>query len=1202
MIQGYKLTESDFRGERFNGWHCDLRGNNDLLNITRPDVISEICRSYIDAGADIVSTNTFNANAISMADYDMQDLVTEINLAGAKLIRNIADKAMAGTRGRKIWVAGSIGPTNKTASMSPDVSDPGFRAVTYDDLFNAYLEQVKALIEGGADILLFETIFDTLNVKAGLDAAFKAMEQLGVRRPVMLSLTLSGQDGRTFSGQTLKAFLASVEHSHIVSIGLNCSFGASEMKRFLKELADAAPYPISAHPNAGLPNAMGTYDETPEKMAALMSQFVDEELVNIIGGCCGTTPAHIAKYPAIVAGKKPHVPVKRHEGLWLSGLELLEVKRQNNFINVGERCNVAGSRKFLRLIKEGSYDEALAIARKQVEDGAQIIDINMDDGMLDASKEMTTFLNLIAAEPDIARVPVMVDSSKWEVIEAGLKCIQGKSIVNSISLKEGEEKFISHARRIRQLGAAVVVMAFDETGQADTFERKIEVCQRAYRLLTEKVRLDPENIIFDPNILAIATGIEEHNRYGVDFINAVEWIKKNLPGAKVSGGVSNLSFSFRGNNYLREAIHAVFLYHAIAKGMDMGIVNPSSAVTYEDIEPQLRSLIEDVILYRRQEAAEELIAYAQSEAEKKAAGEGGAHQEKESKANLWRSLPIAERLSYTLVKGISDHLEYDLKEALTIYDNPVDIIDGPLMEGMNRVGQLFGEGKMFLPQVVKTARTMKKAVSILTPEIEKRQAESATGKAGKVIFATVKGDVHDIGKNIVSIVLACNNYEVIDLGVMVPAEKIVETAIREKPDFVCLSGLITPSLEEMVHVTEEMQKAGLEIPIMVGGATTSRIHTALKIAPHYSNPVIHVRDASQNPLIAAQLLNPATREAYINKLNEEYASLRQCELAKNTPFIPIQDARSNRLKPDFNDFKPIEPTFIGRKVINITLEDVIPYINWRQFFTAWKMPGDFASLAHLHDCPACRKEWLDQHPNGESAMELYADARKALGALKDDENDGSPVISAVLTFCRSEVDGDNIVADHIVLPMLRQQTRRDDGIYKSLTDYLSPDGDYIGAFAITVNAEKRIKSLDSEGESYKSLLLQTLTHRLAEAASEYLHHLVRTDLWGYAKDENLSVEDMFAGKYTGIRPAVGYPSIPDQQLTHSLDKLLKMGEIGITLTENGAMHPASSVCGLYISHPASSYFMIGEIGEDQIADYAQRRGISQADVRKLLNK
>lgn len=1184
MIQRHRLSESDFRGTRFADWHCDLRGNNDLLNITRPDIIRDIASGYAEAGADIISTNTFNANAISLADYGMEDMAAEINLAGATLMREVADNSK-----RKIWVAGSMGPSNKTASMSPDVSDPGFRAVTYDDLFNAYSTQVKALIEGGVDMLLFETIFDTLNLKAGIDAAVNIMSSMGVTRPIMLSLTLSGQGGRTFSGQTLQAFLASVEHAPIASIGLNCSFGASEMKRFLSELAKCAPYPISAHPNAGLPNAMGAYDETPEKMARKIAEFVDDGLVNIIGGCCGTTPEHIALYPAIIRDKTPHHPAKPHKGLWLSGLELLEITPSNNFINVGERCNVAGSRKFLRLIKEGNYEEALSIARKQVDDGAQIIDLNMDDGMLDAAKELTTFLNLIAAEPEIARVPVMIDSSKWEAIEAGLKCVQGKSVVNSISLKEGEEIFLSHARRIDGLGVAMIVMAFDEKGQADTFERKIEVCERAYRLLTEKAGINPENIIFDPNVLAIATGIDEHNRYGLDFIRAVEWIKQNLPGAKVSGGVSNLSFSFRGNNYLREAMHAVFLYHAIGKGMDMGIVNPSTSVTYEEIQPDLRTLLEDVILYRRENATDDLIAYAQAEAEKKNSSPDPTNGA--SKVDEWRLLPLHDRLTHALVKGITEYLEADLGEALEEYADPVKIIDGPLMEGMNKVGELFGEGKMFLPQVVKTARTMKKAVAILQPAIEARHTESSSGKAGKILFATVKGDVHDIGKNIVSIVLACNNYEVIDLGVMVPAEEIVRVAIREKPDIVCLSGLITPSLEEMIHVTEEMQIAGLEIPVMIGGATTSLLHTAVKIAPCYSQPVIYMRDASQNPLIAAQLLNPATRQNFIDSLNAEYAALRSSENEKSTPLIPLAEARAKGKKYEWNHYHPFQPPYAGKKIEEIPLEKAVPLINWRQFFNAWKLPAEFASIAHLHDCLSCRNEWIDRHSplnetltasearvKAEEGMKLFTQAQTLLKEITSHANhSGKSPIKAILNFQESHSEGDDIVIGDIVIPTLRQQEKNESNTYLSLADFISPTKDITGAFAVTVNLEDAIHRADAEGDSFKSLLLQVISHRLAEAASEYLHQ-----------------------GFPGIRPAVGYPSLPDQKVNHILDRLLGVDEIGITMTENGAMNPSSSVSGLYILNPDARYFTVGKISSDQIEDYARRRGVDPSEIPPLL--
>ncbi len=1204
MVQGFKLTEKDYRGEQFAGWPGDLKGNNDLLCITRPDVIKSIHRQYLDAGADIFATNTFNANAISMGDYGMEQQVRNINLAAGRLAREVADGFMAEHPGRTVFVAGSVGPTNKTASMSPDVSDPAFRAVTYMDLYNAYKEQVEALVDGGVDIVLFETTFDTLNVKAGLEAAETVLKEKGKDLPIMLSLTLSAQGGRTFSGQTLLAFLASVQHTNIVSVGLNCSFGAADMKPYLAELAKHAPYYISAYPNAGLPNSFGSYDETPEKMAAHVKPFIDEGLVNILGGCCGTTPAHIAKYPELVKGAKPHVPAPKPDCLWLSGLELLEVKPENNFVNIGERCNVAGSRKFLRLIKEENYEEALMIARKQVEDGAQVIDINMDDGMLDAVKEMTTFLNLIASEPDISRVPVMIDSSKWEVIEKGLMCVQGKSIVNSISLKEGEEAFLQHAARIKQLGAATVVMAFDEKGQADTFERKIEVCERAYRLLREKVDFDPNGIIFDPNVLAIATGMEEHNGYGLDFIRAVEWIKQNLPGAKVSGGVSNLSFSFRGNNYVREAMHSVFLYHAIRKGMDMGIVNPSSSVLYEDIEPSFRTLLEDVILARRSEAAEELITYAQNLHVK--AQEGG-----EAKQEAWREYPLKERLEYALIKGIGDHLEEDLQEALKVYPRAVDIIDGPLMSGMNKVGELFGAGKMFLPQVVKTARTMKKAVAVLQPAIEAEKVASSSSKAGKVLFATVKGDVHDIGKNIVSIVLACNNYEVIDLGVMVPADVIVKKAIEEKPDLVCLSGLITPSLEEMVHVTDEMQKAGLTIPVMVGGATTSKLHTAVKIAPHYDYPVIHVLDASQNPLIAAKLLNPDTRDAYIEDLNKEYGELRASLEKKKEVFVSLAEARANPQPVDWTHYNPAVPRQMGIHVIpHVPLDKVAGYINWVFFFSAWKLSGRFASVASLHDCDACRANWLSGVPEEErgkaaEAMQLYLDAAKLLDRLIEMNAD---YCKAIYGFFPANSDGDNLRVGEVTIPVLRQQTKKEEGVYKSLADYVMPlsEGrtDYVGAFVVTAGAgaESLKNKFEEEGDTYNSMLLQTLTDRLAEATAEYLHEKVRQEYWGYSPDEWYSLPDLFKVKYRGIRPAVGYPSLPDQLLNYTLDNLLDMSQIGVRLTENGAMYPTATVSGLYIAHPESQYFMIGNIDGEQMKDYARRRNLSEAEAKKILNK
>ena len=889
MIQKYNLTEEQFRGGRFVEQPGQMKGNNDLLCLTAPHVIQDIHRKYLEAGADIIETNTFNAQRISMADYHVEDYCREINLAAVRIARELADEYTAKNPAKPRFVAGSVGPTNKTCSMSPDVNNPAFRAITFDELALAYQEQMEALLEGGVDALLIETIFDSLNAKAAIYAATEAMEKVGREVPLMLSVTVSDSGGRTLSGQTLDAFLASVQHAPIFSIGLNCSFGAKQLKPFLQQLAARAPYYISAYPNAGLPNSLGEYDQTPEDMAREVKEYIDEGLVNIIGGCCGTTEAYIAQYVPLVEGAKPHVPASKSDVFCLSGLELLEQSSEVKFINVGERCNVAGSRKFLRLINEKNYEEALGIARKQVEDGALVIDVNMDDGLLDAQEEMKTFLNLIMSDPDIARVPIMIDSSKWEVIEAGLKCLQGKSIVNSISLKEGEGKFIERARMIKKLGAAVVVMAFDEQGQADTYQRKIEVCERAYRILTSQVGFNPNDIIFDPNVLSVATGIEEHNNYAVDFIRATGWIKQNLPGAHVSGGVSNLSFSFRGNNYIREAMHAVFLYHAIQQGMDMAIVNPATSVLYSDIPADVLEHIEDVVLNRRPDAAERLVVLA--EALKTSSANASTSS---TNQQAWRETSVEERLQYALVKGLGEYLEADLQEAMTRYPKVVDIIEGPLMEGMNKVGELFGAGKMFLPQVVKTARTMKKAVSILQPYIEAGREEGAK-KAGKGLLATVKGDVHDIGKNIVSVVMACNNYEIIDLGVMVPAETIVQKAIEEQVDMVGLSGLITPSLEEMVHVACEMQRAGLQIPIMIGGATTSSLHTALKIAPVYEGPVIHLKDASQNALVAARLLNPAQKQEFVQALQTEQATLREKNETKLVKLVSLEEATENKL-------------------------------------------------------------------------------------------------------------------------------------------------------------------------------------------------------------------------------------------------------------------------------------------------------------------
>lgn len=896
MIQQYGLSEQDFRSNRFASLPGLMKGNNDILCITRPDIIQDIHRKYLEAGADIITTNTFSSQRISMADYGVEDICREMNIAGARIARELADEYTAKTPSKPRFVAGSVGPTNKTLSISPDVNNPALRNLTFDELTAAYTEQMEGLIEGGVDALLIETIFDSLNAKAAIYAAEEAMSNIGKRVPIMLSVTVSDTAGRTLSGQTLEAFLASIQHADILSIGLNCSFGARQLKPFIKLLAEKAPYYITAHPNAGLPNQLGLYDQTPDMMANEVKEFIDEGLINIIGGCCGTTEAFIAKFPALVEGKTPHIPVARPDRMWLSGLELLELTPERRFINVGERCNVAGSRKFLRLINEKNYDEALSIARKQVEDGALVIDINMDDGLLDAKAEMTTFLNLLMSDPDISKVPVMIDSSDWEVIRAGLKCVQGKSIVNSISLKEGEEKFLDHAREIKRLGAATVVMAFDEQGQATTYERKIEICSRAYHLLVDEIGFNPHDIIFDPNVLAVATGMEEHNNYGLDFIRATEWIRQNLPGAHVSGGISNLSFSFRGNNYIREAMHAVFLYHTIGKGQDMGIVNPATQVIYSDIPEDVLTAIDDVLLNRTPEATEHLIEIAdrikaEKDAEKEALKNGGAMPKND--ANAWRDGTVDERLKHALVKGIGDHLESDLDEAVKLYPTPVSIIEGPLMDAMNTVGTLFGEGKMFLPQVVKTARTMKRAVSILQPLIEASRSEGAA-KAGKVLLATVKGDVHDIGKNIVSVILACNNYEIIDLGVMVPTEDIVNRAIEEKVDIIGLSGLITPSLEEMVSVARMLEERGAHIPIMIGGATTSELHTALKIAPVYHGPVLWMKDASQNVIASSRLLNPSQHDEYVKQLNEKYAELRSENTEKTSDILSLEEARKRK--------------------------------------------------------------------------------------------------------------------------------------------------------------------------------------------------------------------------------------------------------------------------------------------------------------------
>ena len=1208
MIQRYNLTEEDFRGDRFRDFDVLLKGNNDLLSITRPDVISEIHREYLAAGADIIETNTFNSTSISMQDYKMSHLAGEINRAAVKLAREAADEFTKLTPEKPRFVAGSIGPTNKTASMSPRVEEPMYRAATFDHFKSAYKEQIFALVEGGADLLLIETIFDTLNAKAAIFAAEEVAAETGINTPIMLSVTLSDKAGRTLSGQTLGAFVASVSHANPLLIGLNCSLGAAELKPYVKELGKAAPFYISTYPNAGLPNQLGEYDETPEKMASQIREFIDERLINVVGGCCGTTPEHISKYVDLVKGAIPHERSKPSEYMQLSGLEMLEVSPQINFLNIGERCNVAGSRKFLRLIKEQKYEEALDIARKQVEDGSQVLDINMDEGLLDGVKEMTNFLNMLASDPDVSRVPIMIDSSDWNVLEAGLKCVQGKPILNSISLKNGEVEFLRQAKLAQMYGAAVVVMAFDETGQAASYERRIEICERAYRLLTEN-GFDPKDIIFDPNILAIATGMDEHKNYAVDFIESVTWIKENLPHAKVSGGVSNLSFSFRGNDYIRELMHSAFLYHAINAGLDMGIVNPSQSVIYEDIPENEKQLVEDVIFNRNDDATERLMAYAEKIKKDKST------DTEQAKSEEWRNYTLDERLSYALVKGISDHMEEDLAEALRIYPRAVDIIDKPLMEGMNRVGDLFGAGKMFLPQVVKAARAMKKAVSILQPVLEAEKSTEESNKAGKILLATVKGDVHDIGKNIVSIVLSCNNYDIIDLGVMVPPEKIIETIKKEKPDIVGLSGLITPSLGEMGVVAEEMQKAGLNIPLLIGGATTSKLHTALKIEPKYSGPVVYVKDASQAPSAVANLMNRESRQEYIEKVKEEYERLRENYSQKEVELVTIDEARENAYKIDWNSFESYKPNSLGRiKLDKINIAEIIPWLDWKFLFPAWNLSARFHTITRIGKSDEERAKWIesfreDDREKGKEAIKLYDDAVEMLNKFVSDDVD---YIRAVFGIYEAYSDNDTIYVkgdakgDYTAFPFLRQQKKSRKNEYYCLSDFTAPlesgKKDYIGAFAVTAGfgADDQLERYSVEGDEYNGLLMKSLLDRLAEAATEWLHAKVRREYWGYASDEDLTIDEMLAVRFQGIRPAVGYPSIPDQTTNFTLHDLLSTEEIGIKLTENGVMHPNASVSGLFFSHPQSKYFGIGEIDEAQMVDYANRKKKNPDEIRKFL--
>ena len=1210
-IQRYKLNENDFRGNRFSNHPSPLQGNNDLLVLTKPEVIQEIHAGYLSAGADILSTNTFNANAISQADYDLATIAYELNFEAARIAREVTDRFTQQNPAKPRFVAGSIGPTNKTASMSPDVNDPAFRAVTFDHLVEIYKEQAKGLIEGGSHLILIETIFDTLNAKAAIFAVEQIQKELGTDLPLMLSVTVTDNSGRTLSGQTIAAFWASVMHANPFSIGVNCSFGAKALKPYIEELGKLAPCFISAHPNAGLPNQLGDYDQTAQIMANLVKEYFEEGLVNIIGGCCGTRAEHIAEIARLAQQYKPHKPAEPTFNTMLSGLEHLFIRPETNFVNIGERCNVAGSRKFVRLIKDKQYDEALSIARDQVEGGAQVLDINMDDALLEAKEEMVTFLNLLMSEPDIARLPIMVDSSKWEVIEAGLKCLQGKSIVNSISLKEGEQQFIEHATLVKNYGAAVVVMAFDEKGQADTLDRRKEICTRAYQILTQKIGFNPQDIIFDPNVLAIATGMEEHNNYGVDFIETVKWIKANLPHAKISGGISNLSFSFRGNNVVREAIHSVFLYHAIKAGLDMGIVNPGMLQVYDEIPAELLHLVEDVVLNRRADATERLIEVAES-----LKNSGDATQTKAK--DEWRSGTLEQRLTHCLVKGIDAWLEPDIAEAIEKYKSPIDIIEGPLMDGMNVVGELFGDGKMFLPQVVKTARVMKKAVAILQPLIEKEQKGGAR-KAGKIVMATVKGDVHDIGKNIVNVILGCNNYDVVDLGVMVPAEKILQTAIDVNADAIGLSGLITPSLEEMVNIAAEMKKRGFTLPLMVGGATTSKVHTAVKIAPQYPHIAVHVKDASQSVQVVSAIINPKTRDDFKAALDNEYADLRQkFSMGNRVSFEPIESARRKGAKLAFDNTIITKPKFLGVKALGeLPIENLRAYIDWSFFFKAWRLPGKYNGIKLFTNADD-EEKWLQNYTEGierdkaREALNIYRDANTLLDRVISEKMTKA---KAVLGFYPVNSDGDDIVfwedesrkREVFRFPFLRQQATKESGEYLCLSDFVAPLShatcDYLAAFAVTagIGIEDWCSKFEKENDDYTSLLLKSISDRLAEAYAEVLHEDIRKNHWGYASDEQLSIGDMLRVKYQGIRPAIGYPSMPNQADNFLLDKILPLNLADIVLTENGAMYPNASVSCLVFAHPNANYFAITKIDNDQAQDYANRLNMPFGEIEKWLS-
>ena len=1191
LLQEYKLTEADYRGRLLKDILHDQKGNNDILSLTLPEVITEIHEKYLEAGADIILTNTFNANRISQADYNAEEFVYRMNKASAEIARKTADRFTEANPEKPRFVAGTLGPTNKTLSLSPDVNDPGYRAVTFDDIKEAYREQVEGLLDGEVDLLLIETVFDTLNAKAALFAIEETLEKRKMRLPLMVSGTITDASGRTLSGQTLEAFLNSVSHIDLLSIGLNCALGASDLRPYVKELAQKAPFHISAHPNAGLPNQFGEYDETPEIMAGHIKEYLEGSYVNIVGGCCGTTPEHIHEFAKIAALAKPHVLTKKDDNLQLSGLEAVTLTPESNFMNIGERCNVSGSRRFARLIRESKYEEALAIAREQVENGAQVIDVNLDDAMLDAEKEMVTFLNLMMAEPDIARLPVMVDSSKWKVIEAGLKCLQGKAIVNSISLKEGEESFIAQAKIVNRYGAAVVVMAFDEKGQADSYERRIEICSRAYEILTQKVGILPHDIIFDPNVLTIGTGIEEHNNYAVDFITAVKWIKENLPYAKTSGGISNVSFSFRGNDVVREAMHSVFLYHAIKAGLDMGIVNPGMLQIYDEIPKDLLEKTEDLVLNRRPDATERLLEFAEQVKQ---------GDKKETRKDEWRDFNLEIRLAHALVKGIPDYVEQDMAEALKKYQPALSIIEGPLMDGMNVVGELFGSGKMFLPQVIKSARVMKKAVAYLLPYIEAdkaRMKDSSNQK--KVLLATVKGDVHDIGKNIVGVVLGCNNYQIIDLGVMVPAEKILDAAIKEEVDIVGLSGLITPSLEIMTEIAREMESRKMKIPLLIGGATTSKIHTAVKIEPEYSQPVVHVKDASLAVNVVSNLVSK--NENYIRAIKEDYEQVRQFQgQRKPKQYLSLEEARANRLKIDWNTSRIYKPNLLGvHKLIDYPLGEIREYIDWTFFFLTWGMKGHFPQI-------------FDDENQGDAARKLYEEANVFLDEIIKEK---MLQANAVYGLWPANSSGDDVIlwtdesrsAEAGRFYHLRQQEKKKDGMANlCLADFIAPVDseriDYCGGFATTagIGIEPWKDKFRKELNDYKAIMIEALADRLSEAFAELLHEKIRKEFWGYAPYEKLSQEDLQRVRYQGIRPALGYPACPEHSEKENLFELLHASEVGIELTEHFAMYPNASVSGEYFAHPDSRYFSLEKIGHDQVNDYAGRKGKSVDYIEKFL--